>query len=483
MGKKLVMAALLGCLGWGGAVHGVELRLCARGVSYEPGQEVLETRQVRLVLQGPDPGDFRNMLAHAVIHQRLWPELKAADVGVTPFDPLICGTQDTVNLRLSYAPADLALLQEESHRGPGEQQALTQLSAQASSQPGGASRQTPEPGVSASATKAAVVQLYYATNRAGTGQQRAAQAFSAQRGSTLLQGRVEVSIPASHQLGHMESPSILRFEWSAQPEQHVLLKSAYTPLNASAWAKEVQTQGRAFHQGGVLLFVHGYNCTFEDAARRAGQFAYDLAFAGPVVLFSWPSAGSELSYRADEAQAGSAWRPLADVLEQLTGAQDSPVPVYLVAHSMGSRVLTQALAEFFERHPGAERAIKHVVLAAPDIGVTEFNKHWIYQLQSSHRPPFTLYASSADKPLALSAKFHEEKRLGQGGDDIFVTPGMDSIDATPVTQEWFGLAHSYFGAQRTVLNDIYLLINRGLPPYQRPGLGKAKNQQSWVFKP
>jgi hypothetical protein len=31
----------------------------------------------------------------------------------------------------------------------------------------------------------------------------------------------------------------------------------------------------------ILLFVHGYNVSFDNAVRRAGQIAYDLNFDGP----------------------------------------------------------------------------------------------------------------------------------------------------------------------------------------------------------
>jgi esterase/lipase superfamily enzyme len=44
----------------------------------------------------------------------------------------------------------------------------------------------------------------------------------------------------------------------------------------------------------ALVFIHGFNNSFEDALRRAGQLAYDLRFDGPVFAFSWSSEGSFL---------------------------------------------------------------------------------------------------------------------------------------------------------------------------------------------
>jgi esterase/lipase superfamily enzyme len=55
----------------------------------------------------------------------------------------------------------------------------------------------------------------------------------------------------------------------------------------------------------ALLFVHGFNVTFDDAVPRAAQISYDPAFGGPTIVFSWPSQGGMLpfDYRRDERNA------------------------------------------------------------------------------------------------------------------------------------------------------------------------------------
>jgi len=74
------------------------------------------------------------------------------------------------------------------------------------------------------------------------------------------------------------------------------------PLSTTPGARNCAS-GHGARKPGVLLFVHGYNVSFEDAARRTGQLAYDLGFEGPTVFFSWPSRGSVTAYtrRADRA--------------------------------------------------------------------------------------------------------------------------------------------------------------------------------------
>ena len=50
----------------------------------------------------------------------------------------------------------------------------------------------------------------------------------------------------------------------------------------------------------AFLFIHGYNVTFEGAARRTAQMAYDLGFNGAAVFYSWPSQGTPTAYTIDE---------------------------------------------------------------------------------------------------------------------------------------------------------------------------------------
>jgi len=88
----------------------------------------------------------------------------------------------------------------------------------------------------------------------------------------------------------------------------------------------------------------------------------------------------------------------------------------------------------------------------------------------------TLYSSTKDGALKLSQSIHGESRGGQTG-----VAGFDSIDASSVNFSRFG--HSYFHDQRDLLNDIFLLVEHGLPPNQRPSIRPAGNGVTWIFQP
>ena len=62
----------------------------------------------------------------------------------------------------------------------------------------------------------------------------------------------------------------------------------------TSWAARIEGQE-------VLIFVHGYNNSFEDAIKKAAQVKVDMPWNGPIIAFSWPSYGDAINYLGDEA--------------------------------------------------------------------------------------------------------------------------------------------------------------------------------------
>lgn len=125
----------------------------------------------------------------------------------------------------------------------------------------------------------ALVRVWYATDRAKVEGSPTPIEFGASR-SPVNYGHIEVSIPASHRTGDLEAPSALRFEFAADPAKHVVLRSV-TQLPASQYFAELGARVEASKTRDALIFLHGYNVTFEDAARRTAQITYDLKFRAP----------------------------------------------------------------------------------------------------------------------------------------------------------------------------------------------------------
>ena len=299
------------------------------------------------------------------------------------------------------------------------------------------------------------VPVWYATDRQPTGSVAPKEWFGGDRGP-LTYGRVDVSIPDSHEKGMLEKPSLFRLQFREDPERHVMLL-ALTGLDSAAWVSEIATGLAGCSAHDVLLFIHGYNVDFECAARRAAQFAYDLEFQGACVLYSWPSEGSTLKYTVDEDN--SLWtvdhfeEVLTTVLTKLGAAR-----VHAIAHSMGSRVLAEGLRRVdISALPPGSAALREVVFAAPDINADTF-RSFITKFHT-RAGRFTLYASSGDRALASSQKLHKYPRAGDAGDGLVVATGLETVDASAIDTALMG--HSYFCENRVVIQDLFNLIMKG----------------------
>jgi len=298
----------------------------------------------------------------------------------------------------------------------------------------------------------ATVQIYYATDRAFTGETRQASRVYGSRRGRLTRGIAHVSIPREHRLGRIESASIFRFELREDPAKHVVLLDVLPQRERDFYEKLRASVGRSRRRE-AFVFVHGFGNTFEDAAKRTAQIKYDLAFDGPAVVFSWPSMGSAkpTAYTADEASAEFATDDFRDFLVELgqnTGARS----ISVVAHSMGNRILALA----FKDLPATQTPrFEHVVLTAPDIDVDVFKKLAATICKPARH--VTLYVSKNDEALKISSSIHGDvPRAGDASKSILVVSGMETVDVSGVDTSFTG--HSYIAENRTVLSDVYCMI-------------------------
>jgi len=166
----------------------------------------------------------------------------------------------------------------------------------------------------------------------------------------------------------------------------------------------------------ALVFVHGYNVSFVDAARRTAQMTYDLQFTGAPIFYSWPSAGKTQDYAVDETNVEWSGPHLTQFLVDVLSKTDAS-DVYLIAHSMGNRALANSVADVETGHPELRTKIREIILAAPDIDADTFKNEIAPRIiaAKSATTHLTLYASSRDEALMASKVFHGYARGGGCG--------------------------------------------------------------------
>jgi esterase/lipase superfamily enzyme len=325
----------------------------------------------------------------------------------------------------------------------------------------------------------AAVKVYYATDRAELKVDPRKIFYGNERAATSY-GQAVVSIPRDHRMGQLERPAVWRFWNTEDPDKFVVLLSAGA-LPRAGYLGALQQETRASRRKEALVFVHGFNVSFEDAARRTAQMKYDLAFEGPAVFFAWPSKGQVSSYKDDLETMGGSIEGIRNFLLEVS-KDSGATTIYLVAHSMGNVGMLNALA----RMTNTERAkamgkFREIILAAPDIDRDVFIRDIVPKI-TGRRNRVTLYASGNDRALQASEQINNEPRAGDTRNGIVIGGGLDTIDASDVDTSLIG--HAYYAENRTIMSDMFYLIQQGVPPGQRFGLESVTVPQGsyWRFK-
>jgi esterase/lipase superfamily enzyme len=242
--------------------------------------------------------------------------------------------------------------------------------------------------------------------------------------------------------------------------------------------------GARAYLGQALVFVHGYNTSFDNAIRRAGQLAYDLGFDGPVFAFSWPSRERVLSYIGDRETAQLSADALREFIETVV-AETKAKRIHIIAHSMGNVALNEAL---YTLDPAtlAKLNIGEMVLASPDLDTDLFLRTFV-RLQKRGATS-TVYAASSDWALWVSSKLRSRPQLGyipRGGPKRLVA-GTDLIDITGVNSDVLSLNHDIYANSPIIIGDLKRLLKEGQrpPELRTPELVKipAAGGVYWRYK-
>lgn len=214
-----------------------------------------------------------------------------------------------------------------------------------------------------------------------------------------------------------------------------------------------------------LVFIHGYNNSFEQAAIRAAQIGCDLGVTGATALFSWPSAGKLAGYPKDEATIEASESFIRDFLVQFA-EKSGATAVHIIAHSMGNRGLLRALQRIASDANAGHIKFGQIFLAAPDIDRELFlSLADVYKHPRAQRT--TLYASAADKAVGASKMLHDSPRAGYFL-PYTIAEGIDTIAVPDFDIDMLG--HGYFAQAEALLYDIRCLMRSNEHPSTRQRL-------------
>ncbi len=328
-------------------------------------------------------------------------------------------------------------------------------------------------------TEATLYPLWFGTNRQPNNPQDLSQGFSGERDRQLHYGTCKVAVPKSHKIGSTGSPLWQRLLTFTDDRLKLKKESLKFFQENNFWSEIQRTlQANQPDERSALVFIHGFNVSFEDAALRAAQIGVDLQVPGIMAFYSWPSRGKLASYPADEATIEASERYIAEFLlnlAQKSGAEK----IHIIAHSMGNRGLLRAMQRILAQVQAESKiSFGQIFRAAPDVDPDIFEE--LAQAYQSLAERTTLYISAKDKALATSGIIHDHPRVGFFP-PITVVDGIDTVEVSNIDLTFLG--HGYFADARDLLQDMHQLLRNNSSPEQRFGLRKQQDngRNYWII--
>ena len=231
----------------------------------------------------------------------------------------------------------------------------------------------------------------------------------------------------------------------------------------------------------VIMYIHGYNNDFTDAAYQLAELWHFLGRKHLPVLYSWPAGHEGISglrgYNYDRESSEFTIYHLKQFLKSL-GRMDEIEKIHIIAHSRGTDVVVSALREVFleiraeGKDPRIELRIANIVLAAPDIDYEVILQRVVAEHTVASVGQATIYTSPSDKAIRISEWLYGSlARIGHMGSTEVKSRLTDeqmnyiqensSIQLIEFTGKSDSVGHGYFSSSTAVSSDLITLINTG----------------------
>lgn len=297
-------------------------------------------------------------------------------------------------------------------------------------------------------------------------------------------------------------------EWRSErgPLQHLVRAYQVTPIRSDPVPYEVRMTVRETHErslaqtamlgalhselvrgdAAMVLHVHGYATSLDEATEEAAEMRQRGGFAGPMAVFSWPARSVGVTwptpsrvltnaYWQDAETAEASAEDLAHVLLTLVGTLGAD-RVVVSAHSMGNQLLARAL-----EHPDLRVVLSHtplraIVFASPDVDRERFRDE-VVPLAQPLAQRRVLYGARDDHMLRMSSIVHDGRARAGLLDPAFTWPStLEVVDITDgrVAAPWFGSWFDTNHALRrhgTALTDLFAIVAGNEPADTRGALG------------
>ena len=238
----------------------------------------------------------------------------------------------------------------------------------------------------------------------------------------------------------------------------------------------------------VILFVHGFNNTFNESVFTLAGIWHFLNRQGVPIVYSWPAAATGLTGYFEDKESGQF--TIFHLKETLRLLFKNPEieNIHIIAHSRGTDVVTTTLRELIIENrasggnPREDLRIENLILAAPDLDFGIIKQRLMAEQFGPAFGKITIYTSQEDSALGISQWLTNSLSFGRlntkdvntNEQDIFTSVGNVSLIKVPKSGSLIG--HDYFHSDPAVSSDlINLILHKASPGSKKRPLQKLEN--------
>ena len=255
------------------------------------------------------------------------------------------------------------------------------------------------------------------------------------------------------------------------PEQEKQYSQSKTSMQEA-----ITTRLKAAQQKDVILYVHGFNNSFENAVLGLNDVWHFSGRHGVPIAYTWPSgSGNLLGYFTDRESGEYTVYHFKETMRALSAIPEIE-NIHIIAHSRGTDVSTTALRELViearaaGKNPRQTLKIKNLILAAPDLDYGVVTQRLIAEKFGPAFGQITIYMNEEDSALGIAQTLMKGIRFGkltankQSEREAQIFQNVKNVSFVNVTDVRGWIGHAYFSEHPGALSDIITLIKTGSRP-------------------
>lgn len=249
----------------------------------------------------------------------------------------------------------------------------------------------------------------------------------------------------------------------------------------------------------AVIFIHGFNNSFDDAVIRLAEAWHFTGRQGVPVVFTWPAGSPGLLSYAQDRESGEFANMHLKLLLVSLARNPKIEKIHIISHSRGTDVATTALRELHTEiragqghsifswmlglqplpKPGSPEAshltcdalkLQTLVLAAPDLDIEVFGQRFFGDNVLNVAKRVIIYLSNEDSALGLSDwLFSSKARVGNVDIKSFkpefraALAGLSDLEVINCKVSG-GSSHSYVMQHPAALSDLILALRECKDP-------------------